>query len=768
MGGSNTSRHCFISCALLLVCAFAGVSASELPEGFRLEPVLGGLTDPSGLAATADGSLWITERTTGQLRRVKDGLLQPGAACQVAVETTGEAGLLGVAPHPKFTANRWVYLYYTSLATGKNKLTRYTIGADGCSDATDILADLGAGGAFLRNGGGIAFGPDGKLYVTTGDVENPANSQDGAVLQGKVLRVNDDGTTPSDNPTPGSLVYAMGVRNGRSVAVESSGQVYAVDGGDNYDSSFDEVNAVPAGGDLGWDSASGDSGGSFDDPLMSWSPVVGARAVAVYAAQAFPDLAADGLDSDHDKYGVDKLPGRARANDNGAGVCLGSVNFEQPCTSIVDCPARPGEGASCFMEDDPAEYCPGGPGTIGIGDDDCNGIDEADESFMNNLFMVSESGNEIVRAVLDPNDPSTLEVASTFMDSSFLGDCPTTWSGVVAGNDGWLYATAANGGGATGGLYRVVRDNGGGPREVSAPGSHFPLTVDRGPGAGEVTIRWEDLRSDSMQPRDNGTDPMPPEREFTVWEGTMGSFTGHNPVAGLSATTGAAVNDSLRETTFATGGGDLYFLVSGRGDNLEGTTGSDSGGTARAGYADPEVCHTVGYHSGVQGDPFSGWDLFTCGRDFNLQDENGDFHDLYDLRGKIVMMDFSARWCAPCHSEADQQEAMNLAYVDRDVVLLSVLMDDEVNGLDWSGRPSWSECRLWGSRPAAPDHTFSCWADPEPNQQSWPRYNKWSALPTNVVFDTGMRVIYSGAGFDSTTIQNKLDLLVGTTDSCLH
>ena len=99
--------------------------------------------------------------------------------------------------------------------------------------------------------------------------------------------------------------------------------------------------------------------------------------------------------------------------------------------------------------------------------------------------------------------------------------------------------------------------------------------------------------------------------------------------------------------------------------------------------------------------------------------------------------------------------------------MLTVLMDDEVNGLDWVGRPSFSECRSWGNRTPNPNHSFSCWADPDP-QSVWPRYNAWGALPTNVVLDSGGRVVYTGAGFASTTIQSKLDSMVGTTATCVH
>ena len=292
------------------------------------------------------------------------------------------------------------------------------------------------------------------------------------------------------------------------------------------------------------------------------------------------------------------------------------------------------------------------------------------------------------------------------------------------------------------------------------------------PTDSEVLVLWEDLRDDAKQPSDNGTDPMLPKREYTVWRGTIGNFTSHAPVLGLSATSGAAVNDALRSATVAvTPGASEYILVSGRGDNLEGTLGHGTGGE-RTGYAVTDLCESIGYHQSP------GWSLWSCGRDFTLQDEFGVLRTLSDHRGKVVMFDFSALWCGPCHSEANLQEALYQDYKDLGVEVISMLFDEDSSATDWDGRPTVAECRVWGDRPEpALDHSFACWADPCPvapcigsdqSQQSWWRYNAHGALPTNVVLDSGMRVIYTGAGFAETTIRNKLTALVGAADSCLH
>ena len=762
-----------------IVCAAVGAAltvtspyAAELPDGFRLEPVLpSGLTEPSALAVAADGTILIAERTTGRVRVLTGGELRTDPVCTVAVSATGESGLLGIALHPAFRSGKpWMYLYYTD-AGGSHRVTRYVMSGPTCAAPFDIVTGLGP--SSLRNGGGLAFGPDDTLYVATGDFGSPSNGQNGAVPASKILRFNDDGTIPADNPTPGSATYATGVQNGRGLAVAPSGQVYLADAGDDAGSIRDELNAVRPGANLGWNSATGSSGGVYDDPLAEWLPVIGVHGLARYGATAFPNVAADGLDNDADRFGADRAPGVARTNDDTNGECIGSANYGQPCTSAANCPRRTqsigplqfSEVTACELRDELDEYCPGG---VVKGDDACGangarGIDEPDEAFNANLFMAASDGNRIVRAVLDPADPQALSTQRTFLDSTSLADCPDGWTGVATGNDGFLYAVAVNGGGASGGLYRIVYDDAPGPREVSAPGSHFPLTVGRGASAGDVVLSWEDLRTDAMQPRDDGTNPLRPVREYTVWQGTIGSWTSHAVVPGFDGIQGTEVNGALRRATVPAGSGSSYFLVSARGANLQGSLGNNSAGTARTGFANADLCTTLGYHQSPS------YDLWKCGQDFQLRDERGELHSLYEFRGQPIVLDLSAIWCPPCIVEADTLENMNQQYRDRGVRFLTVLADEDDQLLNWSGRPTPAECRNWGDRGGTnPDHTFPCWVDPVGGaQQAWPKFNKFSAFPTNVVLDAGLRVVYSGAGYNEPAIRATLDALVGTGDTCL-
>jgi thiol-disulfide isomerase/thioredoxin len=774
--------------AIVLCLATSQPSARELPADFRLEPVASGLTEPWAVAITPDARILIAERTTGNLRVVRRGELLASPQCTVAVDSVGEGGLLGVAVHPRFTERGWIYLYYTDLTSGVNRVTRFTLGGGtGCTDPLTIVADLGDGPGLLRNGGGMAFGPDGKLYVATGDVEVQANGQDTTTPRAKILRINEDGTVPVDNPTPGSLIYARGVRDGRGLTVAPGGQVYATDRGDTGAGVRDELNLATSGGDLGWPAAG--------TALASWLPTIGAHGVAFYSGAAFPDLDADGIDNDYDRYGLDRFPGKARFDDNGLGVCVGSAAPGSVCDDNSDCPPRAGEATFCEKLDEPAEYCPGG---VPFHDDACGstgsaGIDEPNESFQNNLLLAAQiagspASGEIRRATLTGAGLDQISAGNmaTFLDSTpfnptapppAITDCPTNWTGVATGRDGFLYLLARNTGGATGGLYRVIHDPAPGAREVSATGTPFPLRVDKGGIPGEVLLSWEDLRDEGKQVQDDGTNVLPQEREYTIWKGTIGTFYSHVPMAGLEDTPGTEISPVLRRTTLALDPADNeYFLVSARHDNLNGTLGRRSSGPERPGYAVTDLCETIGYvctdPSAPGMPPGCSPTALKCGMDMNLVDEEGITHAFSELRGKVILLDISAVWCGPCNQQADAMEFLYQDYKDRGAVMVTVLNDDNLlAGTSPADRPNPIECRTWSDREPGfqPDHTFECLVDQGPNgtQQTWPRYflNAW---PTNMVLDQGFRVISGGTGYNEPGIRAVLDALVGTTDSCLH
>ena len=168
-----------------------------------------------------DGRLFVAEQG-GRLRVIKDGVLLPTPFLTLTVSSVGERGLLGVAFDPAFATNRFVYVYYTATTPAiHNRISRFTANGDVAVAGSEIvLLDLNnLSGATNHNGGALAFGGDGKLYVAVGENANGANAQSFDNLLGKMLRLNSDGSIPTDNPFFGTAtgnnraIYSLGLRN---------------------------------------------------------------------------------------------------------------------------------------------------------------------------------------------------------------------------------------------------------------------------------------------------------------------------------------------------------------------------------------------------------------------------------------------------------------------------------------------------------------------------------------------------------------------------
>ncbi len=224
------------------------------PVPLRVDTVLTGLEVPWEVAFAPDGRLFLTERP-GRVRVVVAGQLLAEPALTLPVAAVGEGGLLGLALHPNFAETHWVYLYYTYSEGNQlwNRVVRYTE-ANGRLLEPQILIDR-IPGASIHNGGRIAFGPDGKLYATTGDARNPFAAQDRESLSGKILRIQPDGSIPSDNPFPGSPVWSYGHRNPQGLAWSPDGRLYATEHGPTGDlglAAHDELNLIEPGRNYGW------------------------------------------------------------------------------------------------------------------------------------------------------------------------------------------------------------------------------------------------------------------------------------------------------------------------------------------------------------------------------------------------------------------------------------------------------------------------------------------------------------------------------------
>ncbi len=197
-----------------------------------------------------DGSIIFTERS-GRIRLLdaKEGLWPDPLLTIEEVANVGEGGLLGLTVHPDFTKNQFIYVYYT-YQDGKNlanRVVRLRKEDENLVEKKIIIDNIP--GAVNHNGGRIKFGPNGFLYISTGDALVPDLAQDKNSLAGKILRVSDDGSVPTDNPFPNSLVYSLGHRNPQGLAWDDQGNLWITEHGSM---ATDELNLIKPGGNYGW------------------------------------------------------------------------------------------------------------------------------------------------------------------------------------------------------------------------------------------------------------------------------------------------------------------------------------------------------------------------------------------------------------------------------------------------------------------------------------------------------------------------------------
>jgi len=244
---------------MVSVACATGPESLGQPPAAGPEAVATNLDVPWGIAFLPDGSALIAERDNGAIHHIP----QPGVVNNVGgvpgVAARGEGGLLGLA-----TSGQTVFAYLT---TGQdNRVVRMGFDGKALTEPSAILTGIPAGS--IHDGGRIAFGPDGKLYVTTGEAGDPALAQDRSSLGGKILRINPDGSIPQDNPDPGSPVWSFGHRNIQGLAWDSAGRLWVTEFGANR---LDEVNLIQRGANYGWPTVEGraETPGLID-PVIQW------------------------------------------------------------------------------------------------------------------------------------------------------------------------------------------------------------------------------------------------------------------------------------------------------------------------------------------------------------------------------------------------------------------------------------------------------------------------------------------------------------------
>ena len=215
---------------------------------------------PWGFAFLPNGDALFTERDSGRLLR-RDALGNVEEVQTLPTRGYGEGGSLGLAVSPDYERDGYVYAYYTTAED--NRVVRLRLGEEPEPILTGIPFNS------YHDGGRIAFGPDGMLYVATGDAGDPSNSQDRGSLGGKILRLTPDGGVPEDNPFPNSPVYSYGHRNVEGLAWDERDQLYASEFGQD---AFDEVNRIEPGENYGWPEVEGEGGEDlgYVDPITTW------------------------------------------------------------------------------------------------------------------------------------------------------------------------------------------------------------------------------------------------------------------------------------------------------------------------------------------------------------------------------------------------------------------------------------------------------------------------------------------------------------------
>ena len=230
--------------------------------------------------AVSDNRVFVTEKD-GFIRVIEDGNLLESPLAAFRPANVFDGGLLGIALHPNFSNNHYIYVFLTYEEDGDlwNKILRITESENKLQDAETIFDKIP--GSSFTNGGFIKFGPDRKLYVGTGTVSDASHlPQDLNSLSGKILRLNDDGTIPDDNPFLDSPVYSLGHRNPQGMTWDDDGNLFVAEFGPEKN---DEINIIQAGKNYGWPEQQCSGDVNFEDAILCYDPSIEPGGILFYS-----------------------------------------------------------------------------------------------------------------------------------------------------------------------------------------------------------------------------------------------------------------------------------------------------------------------------------------------------------------------------------------------------------------------------------------------------------------------------------------------------
>jgi glucose/arabinose dehydrogenase len=267
------------------------------PESYRVETIATHLEIPWAIAFSPDGRIFLTERP-GRIRIIKDGKLLPEPMATITeVHSAGESGLMDLTLHPLFNQNHFLYIAYAYQGNGQSvRVARYTERNGQLIEPKTLLENIPA--ALYHAGTRVRFGPDGKLYITTGDAGKPELSQKLDSLSGKTLRLNEDGSVPKDNPFVSQAsarpeIWSYGHRNSQGIAWKpGSGLMFQTEhgpSGSNGPGGGDEVNIVERGENYGWPIIHHrESQTGMHSPLLEYTPAIAPASALFYRGFIFP------------------------------------------------------------------------------------------------------------------------------------------------------------------------------------------------------------------------------------------------------------------------------------------------------------------------------------------------------------------------------------------------------------------------------------------------------------------------------------------------